>query len=1059
MIIRPRYHPFMKSPALMTSGSDATVRRIAGAIIGTACLLASVASGADRVELADRGRPRAIIVIADDPVRPAQVAALELQHYVRKMTGAELPVLRESSIAPSNDAPCRVLVGESLATRALGLTNSAFAEQEYLIRTRGRSLILMGRDAEERGPVSFEQNGLWPGADFQGATRFTPMGSLYAVHDFLEHCGVRWYLPGEIGEVCPRLDRLKVSSLDRRTRPWTRFRDSSRHVHRDPFSFYGHADPDQRAIVPAREMTLWLLRMKVGGSPFACNHSLGSYPRRFGATHPEWWKEGKPTSAWPHPDYANPDLIAQVTRDALDYFGGKFPDNRYPDGSGIFAAGDYFAVMPDDGRKGIIWSDAGEALRNNDPAVQDGFSCGWASDMVFNMVRQVAAAVAEKHPGKMISCAAYGPYAYPPRNRDNFPANVAIQSCGFLQGAFSPEAWAAERENLMAWSGLAAELYTWEYYLGQMQAQFTSFPHIYPRQIARAIRCMREAGVRGMFFEASAAPARPGGRWSDNLLANPAEDMLNHYVTWKMLVNASLDVDGLLDEHFRLFYGPAEKPMRAFFTQIEQRWLNSGTQQSDDPAAKTAADEATWTPLCPGHVLDSLRALIVKAEAAATAEPYRSRVRLMRAAIFRQAERNFMRARLRHAPRARLAAVPAAEPPTLDGRIDDAAWKNAVFTRAFTSPFGEPVADTTRAAVASDASGLYLALNCGRGADREAVTNDRVTVILDAGRTRTDAMRLTIDAAGRVVRERPVGTNTVRWTGEPAARVAAQVAGWTAEVHVPFGAAGADGLRTGEVWGLNFQRDCGGETSQWSPTLGDIAKLSDCGVLYPAQAAAPETTGAAPAVFYDFETIERNAMVPDRAGGASPASLRLSLPRTPWSESNLVSGVRGKGLRFGGPATGQYLGINLGRAVNVSEDDFTIAFRCKPEKTDGVLLHSTTSPPYWGLILQPDGHIRFAMNSAGGKSTTVAVSKHGLEPENGEWHGIVMMFDRGRYLRVYLDGELTITHDISGQRGPLKKVVSIGGPYDFFQGCIDEFAIYQGTFPPEAARTLSLPGE
>ncbi|MDD5707154.1 MAG: DUF4838 domain-containing protein, partial [Kiritimatiellae bacterium] len=756
-------------------------------VLCAACLCGATAWGSGKVELASKGQPRAIIVIADNPTRPAQVAALELQHYVRKMTGAELPLFVESNAPAVNEAPRRVLVGESRETLALGLTNTGFAVQEYLIRTRGQTLILMGRDAEEYGPVSYEQNGLWPGAGSQGDPLFTPMGSLYAVHDFLEHCGVRWYLPGEIGEVCPRLDRLAASRLDRRTRPWTRYRNSSRLVHREPFAFYGHADPDAHIRVPAREMTLWLLRMKVGGSSFTCNHSLGSYPNRFGKTHPEWWKEGKPTGAWPHPDYANLEFIEQVKRDALDYFDGKFPNGRYPDGSRIFADADYFAVMPDDGRKGLIWSAAGEALRNNDPAVQSGFSCGWGSDFVFNMVRQVASAVAEKHPGKMISCAAYGPYAYPPRQRDNFPTNIAIQSCGFLQGAFDPKTWSAERENLMAWSKLASELYTWEYYLGQMGSGFTSFPYVYPRQIARAIRCMREAGVRGMFFEACAAPAKPGGRWSDGLLANPAEDLLNHYVTWKMLVDASLDVDRLLNEHFRLFYGPAEKPMREFFTLIETRWEGSASQQAGDPAARDAApQEESWTPLCPAHVLARLRALIDQAAAVATEEPYRARVRLMHDAILRQAERNFRRAQMRHAPRARLLATPVAAPPALDGRTDDAAWTNAVFTAAFVTPFGEPAADPTKVAVLVDADGLYVALNCGRGTGREGITNDSVTVVLDVGRSRTDAMLFTVDAAGRLTRERAEGTNAVRRTGEPAVTAAAGPKGWTAELRVPF---------------------------------------------------------------------------------------------------------------------------------------------------------------------------------------------------------------------------------------------------------------------------------
>ena len=101
-----------------------------------------------------------------------------------------------------------------------------------------------------------------------------------------------------------------------------------------------------------------------------------------GDEHPEWWKDGEPTRSHPHPDYVNEELIAQKTQDALEYFstGGKYP--------GAMAAGDYFSVSPNDGRTGLIWSEAGEKMRGEDATGQ--FSTGWASDFVFHMANKIA---------------------------------------------------------------------------------------------------------------------------------------------------------------------------------------------------------------------------------------------------------------------------------------------------------------------------------------------------------------------------------------------------------------------------------------------------------------------------------------------------------------------------------------------------------------------------------------------------------------------------------------------------------------------------------------------
>ena len=553
-------------------------------------------AGKGTVLIARDGKPATVIVLARNPTRPAQLAAKEFAHYVGKITGAELPTVSDD--APlAQSASNRVLIGESAETRKLGLVNGSFAVQEYLVQTQGHTLILMGRDAEEYGPITYEKTGYWPTTGDWRTVFFLPVGSVYAVHTFLEkYCGVRWYLPGDIGEVCPTQTTLTASDVHLRTRPWTRCRWSSRQIYRDPLKFYGWRQPDERVCIPVRDMALWMFRMKMGGSPYACNHAFTRYYERFGKTHPEWWKDGKPSDQYPHPDYANPELIRQAAQDAIEYFStGK----KYP---GATADGDYFAIMPNDGKKGLIWSAAGERLRNNDPDRQAGYSCGWGSELVFQMVNTAAHIVRQKHPDKWITCSAYAGYSLPPKTIAALEPNVSIQRAGFLDSAFAPPQWKWETENLAAWSKLTPELYVWEYYLTQWFQKFKAFPVVYPRYVARSMQFLRQIGVRGMFFEASAAKL-PAAAYSDGALANPAEDLLNHYVTWKLLSDPSQDVEQLLQEFYPLFFGPAVPPMKEFFTLLESRWTAPEVVASTLPP-----DRKYWEVMCTPPILDALQA-------------------------------------------------------------------------------------------------------------------------------------------------------------------------------------------------------------------------------------------------------------------------------------------------------------------------------------------------------------------------------------------------------------------------------------------------------------------
>ncbi|MBM4045031.1 MAG: hypothetical protein FJ279_07950, partial [Planctomycetes bacterium] len=255
----------------------------------TLVVLASAAAFAEDVcVLAQDGQPRATIVVAAKPSRMAQFAAEELAHYARKLSGASLPIVAEDKLTKEQAEGDLVLVGESERTRKVGLTNAGLKPQEHVIRNAGRWLALMGRDEEDYGPVDYTKDMPWPECrlDFPWRVYLKAWGSMYAVDAFLERvCGVRWYLPGELGEVAPKTPTIRTSGLNLRLKPWTKFRLIGHAAAWDPFDFYAPGR-DPKKTIPARDMLLWWLRVKLGGEPWHANHSVYSYFDRFGESNP-----------------------------------------------------------------------------------------------------------------------------------------------------------------------------------------------------------------------------------------------------------------------------------------------------------------------------------------------------------------------------------------------------------------------------------------------------------------------------------------------------------------------------------------------------------------------------------------------------------------------------------------------------------------------------------------------------------------------------------------------------------------------------------------------------
>jgi hypothetical protein len=93
-----------------------------------------------------------------------------------------------------------------------------------------------------------------------------------------------------------------------------------------------------------------------------------------------------------------------------------------------------------------------------------------------------------------------------------------------------------------------------------------------------------------------------------------------------------------------------------------------------------------------------------------------------------------------------------------------------------------------------------------------------------------------------------------------------------------------------------------------------------------------------------------------------------------------------------------------------------------------------------------EAFLRFQINSGGGRTTAGTYFCDRALPDDHDWHHYLFMVDRGRLIRFYLDGKPAGVMPIADHRGPLKQFLTIGGPYNFLDGVLDEFMLYQGSY-------------
>ena len=100
------------------------------------------------------GEARAEIIIAEESPRMVVMAALELQYYLERISGARLPLSYEPGTAPV----VRIFVGRSTHTENLGVSGEGLRNGAFRMVSGADWLVLMGGDYDYAPPEPWARN-------------------------------------------------------------------------------------------------------------------------------------------------------------------------------------------------------------------------------------------------------------------------------------------------------------------------------------------------------------------------------------------------------------------------------------------------------------------------------------------------------------------------------------------------------------------------------------------------------------------------------------------------------------------------------------------------------------------------------------------------------------------------------------------------------------------------------------------------------------------------------------------------------------------------------------
>ncbi len=733
------------------------------------------------------GRPFREIVIAADAPGSVKLAANELRDLAVAIGQQELPVVT----APTGEKPV-IYVGEHPDLAAFGIDPTALPSDGFVIKSVPDALVIAGKDYHGQplfGPINPWRPVELYNNELQNSA-LMEQGTLFGVYAFLEDFGgVRFYLPLDIGTVADPVDGIRVDAADIRRAP--------RFNYRYPwYSFH----------INDRDGALWFHRAGFGGkAPVMIIHTY-DWMKKYQETNPEFWALADGERAFTNQCVAdgkghlclnNPGLIARWTQDIIEFFDANPEFEVYP-------------LAPNDGLSRIC--ECPDCQADLDPAIT---GTGQFSYHIWKFVDRIARGVAAKHPDKYIGCIAYEKYREPPQNLELSP-NVAVMFCYPRSEMVDPVFRAKIHEEVAAWSQAAGRMYYWVWYLTHW-APTDYLPILYSEAIGAEIKRMADnPKFMGEFIESENRADKFS--FGHDRMGIPGMEHLNLYVTGRLYWNPEADVKAILDEYYHKFYGPAEAPMRDFWSFAEER-RNAVMATNPGVSPDVLFDSAT---------LARLNADLAEAQKLAPADSvYAARVKLIADEFAVGAGR---------LTRLLQQGVSKADVPAIAG-------PDAVTTmrpQRFMSVAAEAVTPATQIYFGYDRTNLYIRILCfepemdklvsnASGPDAMGIWNDDCVEIFlgpdESDLTNFYQLIVNADGAlwdGRIDRPNHADTS---WDSKAQVKVTREAKRWVADLTIPFTSIGIhDPNFAGDIVANFYRMRVAGDRpmrSMWSPTGKD----------------------------------------------------------------------------------------------------------------------------------------------------------------------------------------------------------------------------------------------
>jgi hypothetical protein len=459
-----------------------------------------------------KGRSDYHIFVSAQAGKAEKYAALELQKYLKEISGCELPVTH------SDDPDAKMIyvgfdgVPESVVS---GLDLSEFGKEEYIIRTRGEDLLITGGK---------------------------PRGTLYGVFGFLsDHLGCRWYTR-EVTKI-PRKTKIVFPEIEDRQKPAFEYREA----------WYMEAYDMQWAVHNRLNPSIVPIPDSLGGSyicyPFVHTFYQLVPPDIYFSKHPEYYSmiNGARQGQEAQLCLTNPEVVNIASNTVFRWI------VQHPEAS-------IFSIDQNDGY-GYCECPSCSALDESE---------GSHSATVINFVNQIADTVAKVYPDIKLQTLAYVYSEVPPRTIR--PAgNVTIRMCHYdycsahpLEGCESHKPFI---ERLEAWHKITERITIWDYF-----TNYSRYLMPYPNfeRMKNDVRYYADFGCVGLFAQGSNVPDNGGGEFSSlrawvfaQLMWDPWQDgqaLIDEFVT-----DVYGRADPYISQYIRLLHDQV-KPDSVYFS-------------------------------------------------------------------------------------------------------------------------------------------------------------------------------------------------------------------------------------------------------------------------------------------------------------------------------------------------------------------------------------------------------------------------------------------------------------------------------------------------------------